>query len=106
MRANVDRVVRRADGTIDSGSGWAFMVATNRPPDAMALASEDDDGRWVIHSVLRFSRLERPDLAAAFGSTVLFCGWNALVPAGLVLRHGALLLLDRSDGGWRALPLP
>ena len=109
LRASIDDLTRRSTFEIEHASGWAVVERTVTPPDFLCVGEERGDGSYAVRWIQRFSRLERPDVARALrAQTVLFSGWNLMVPNGNVIAGTRLALLfgSRATGKWYRMPLP
>lgn len=109
LRASIDGVRRTPAGEVMQVSGWIVLESTGSPPSMCCLAEAVGDGSCVVRRTLPFSRLERPDVAAAFASRgALFTGMRIDVPPELRRLGSALAVLvaDRETGGWQRLRLP
>ncbi len=105
--ASIDRVARRPDGRVARASGWVFLKRTGRPPDLMGVAENHGAG-YRLRSVVRFTRLERPDVARDHGlPSARFCGWSLAVADQIELAAPAFafLVFDSGSGIWHRLDL-
>ncbi|MCA8975174.1 MAG: glycosyltransferase family 9 protein [Planctomycetes bacterium] len=109
IRCSIDEVARTPNGEVMRIGGWLYLVSTQTPPSELCLAEDLGGGRFSIRATMPFSRLERPDVAAAAGTRqALFAGLRIEVPEPLRALGKALAILvpDHATGAWHRLTLP